>query len=312
MKGVDVLTVSVFEAKNLTKQYGNSFALENVNMTICSGEIYGLIGENGAGKTTLMSIIGNLAKPTSGTISLFGETKGAKLNAVRKDIGYLIEMPALYPDLSAKDNLEFYCRMFDVTNNNAIQQVLQEVSLANTSDKKVGDFSLGMRQRLGLAIALINNPKFLVLDEPINGLDPSGIAEIREVLKKLSQERNVAILISSHILSELQLLATKFGFIHKGRMLKEISAAELAEAEEKYIIIQLANPQEAARLLQEAYSINISCDDQKGEIYIPIEQIPLDEIISFLVNHDIKIKNVAASSSNLENYYMNLIGRESK
>ena len=304
------MVTSIFEAKNLTKQYGTSFALEGVNMTIHSGEIYGLIGENGAGKTTLMKIIGDLARPSNGHITLFGEKEASKIKELRKKIGYLIEMPALYPELNARDNLEFYRRMFNIDDKNIISKVLREVSLEDTGDKKVENFSLGMRQRLGLAIAMINDPMFLVLDEPNNGLDPSGIAQVRDILKKLAKEKGVAILISSHVLSELQLLANKFGFIHKGRMLKEISSQELVESDEKNLCIKTSNATIASEVLKNAFNMEAIRDDESGEIRVSKGEITLEEIISVLIKNNLQILNVSITSQSLENYYMNLIRGE--
>lgn len=311
-KGVRTMVENIITATNLTKQYGGYFALERVNMTIRSGEIYGLIGENGAGKTTLMRIIGNLARPSSGSISLFGKTDAVNMNKARKQIGFLIEMPALYPDLSAKDNLKFYCSLFNITEKSVINKVLKEVSLQDTGDKKVVNFSMGMRQRLGLAIALINDPKFLVLDEPMNGLDPSGIVQIREILINLAKEKGVAILISSHILSELQLMATRLGFIHKGRMLQEIYANKLTESDERYICLKTSHPSRTAQILKDSFHIDIISSGENEEILIPNEQIALEEIISELISHNLQILSVSIASPTLENYYMNLIRGESK
>lgn len=297
----------IFQAINLSKNYGNISVLKEVNMTIHPGEIYGLIGENGAGKTTLMKIIGNIVRPTSGSISLFGQTDTTLMNQERRKIGYLIEIPALYSELSARDNLEFYCRIMNITDKNTINEVLHIVSLKDTENKKVGKFSLGMRQRLGLAIALINNPKFLVLDEPINGLDATGISQVREMLIKLAKEKEVAVLISSHVLSELQLLATKYGFIHKGRMLQELSADDLIETEGKYICIVSSNPLLAAQILKENFNIKEIDGDKNGEIRIPNGLFTLEEIISVLIRSKVQILSVSTHSTTLEDYFLNLI-----
>lgn len=303
---------TIFDAKNLTKQYGDSFALQKVNMSIHAGEIYGLVGENGAGKTTLMRIIGNLVRPNNGSISLFGETESQKIKEKRKHIGFLIEMPALYTDMSATDNLEFHCRLLDISDKGAIERVLREVDLENTGAKKVGHFSMGMRQRLALAITLLNDPMFLVLDEPINGLDPSGIARVREILTRLAREKGVAVLISSHILSELQLLATRFGFIHKGRMLQEITSDELSVSDDKQICIQTSNPTMAAELLRDAFHVQVTINDENGEIRVSNEQVTLEGAMSVLINRNIQILNVSVTSTSLENYYINLIRGERK
>lgn len=232
----------IFEAKGLTKQYGDSFALQDIHMTIGVGEIYGFVGENGAGKTTLMKIIGGLVHPTVGSISLFGKKETKELRDARRKVGFLIDRPALYPNLNAAQNLMFYCHAFGIENKGRIEEVLQAVSLSDVGNKNTSEYSLGMKQRLGLAIALLHEPEFLVLDEPINGLDPSGIVEIRKILEKLAKEQGVTILISSHILGELQLLATKYGFIHRGRLIQEISAEELLQTAEIKVCIQKVAP----------------------------------------------------------------------
>lgn len=219
----------IFETSGLAKRYGATYALQDIDMKIAEGDIYGFIGENGAGKTTLMRIIAGLVQPSRGEIKLFGRSDHRGLHLVRRQIGYLIEGPALYPHLSAKENLIFYCRAFGIEDESRIEEVLHTVSLAGSGKKKVSHYSLGMRQRLGIAVSLLNHPKLLVLDEPLNGLDPAGIVEMREILERLVNDKGVTILISSHILSELQLIATKFGFLHQGRLIQEISAELLRQ-----------------------------------------------------------------------------------
>lgn len=295
----------VFEAKNLTKRYGSYLALDNVSLAIRSGEIYGLVGENGAGKTTLMKVIGSLVSPCSGSVFLFGGADRRKEK--RRQVGYLIEMPALYHEMSARDNLEFFCRVLDISDKRAIDNVLREVDLVDTGAKKAGDFSFGMRQRLGLAVALLNDPVFLVLDEPINGLDPSGIAAFREIITRRVREKGAAVLISSHILSELELLATRFGFIHKGRLLKEISAQELTVSDEKHICIQVSNPVLAAELLQNAFRIQAAIREDRGEICVSSKEISIEDTISTLIGGNIQILNVSVTSPSLEDYYFNII-----
>ncbi len=295
-----MLKTTIFEAKGLSKQYGSSFALQDINMVIEPGDIYGFVGENGAGKTTLMKIIGRLVHPTSGEISLLGKSEKNILNSARRQVGFLIEMPALYPNLNAEENLTFYCRIFGIEDENRIEDVLQAVSLLDVGMKNISDYSLGMRQRLGLAIALLNNPKFLVLDEPINGLDPSGIVEVRKILESLA-EKGVAILISSHILNELQLLATKFGFIHKGRLIKEISAEELLKSTETLICIRTADPTEAAHILKTELRTEFIYVTEAGEIQIPKESTSLEMLMSVLLKQGIQIEGINLSTPNLEN-----------
>lgn len=304
------MALNIFEAENVTKKYGDFYALERVSMSINSGDVYGLVGENGAGKTTLMKIIGNLVHPDYGSITLFGERESKKIRARRKRVGFLIEAPGFYTEMNAKDNLEFYRRLFNIEDNRVIERVLHQVGLQDTGNKKVRDFSLGMRQRLAIAITLINNPEFLVLDEPINGLDPAGIAEVREILTSLAKEKGIAVLISSHFLSELQLLATRFGFIHKGRLLQEITSNELIVSDAKYLCIETSNPKLTAQLLQDALHIKVIMKDETSEICLPMEQVTIEVVMSLLINNNIEILNVAVTSPSLENYYMNLIRRK--
>ncbi|WP_178076015.1 ABC transporter ATP-binding protein [Paenibacillus oralis] len=302
------MDTTIFEATGLTKQYGIAFALQDINMIVRAGDIYGFVGENGAGKTTLMKIIGGLVHPTSGKISLFGKDDKNQLDLVRRQIGFLIERPALYPHLTAEENLIFYCQIYGINDPNRITDVLQAVNLTNVGKKKISDFSLGMRQRLGLAVALLNDPKFLVLDEPINGLDPSGIVEVRKILEYLANEKKVSILISSHILSELQLLATKFGFIHKGRLIKEISADELLKSAEKQICIRTPDPEVTAQILKDELQIEYITISETEEIQIPKENADLEKVMSVLLQRGIQIQGINLSTPNLENYYMDLIG----
>lgn len=304
------MSTTIFEAKRLTKQYGSSFVLRDINMTIEPGDIYGFIGENGAGKTTLMKVIGGLVHPSDGEISLFGKSEKKDLNYARRQVGFLIEIPALYPHLNAEENLTFYCRIYGIEDDHRtrIAEVLHAVSLSDVGNKKTSDYSLGMRQRLGLAIALLNNPKLLVLDEPINGLDPAGIVEVRRILEHLVKEKGVTILISSHILNELQLLATKFGFIHHGRLIKEIAATELLKSAETRICIQTPNPALTAQILKKELQLESIVITEDGEIQIPKESTNIEQLMSVLLQKGIQLDGINLSTPNLENYYMDLIG----
>ena len=219
----------VFSANGLSKKYASTVALDNLDMAVGRGEIYGLVGENGAGKTTLMRILSGLAFKTSGEMSLFGTSDKNSLAGQRQRIGFLVEMPALYPDMTAAENLEVQRLQRGIPGKTCIGKALRTVGLTDTGKKKAQHFSLGMKQRLGLAMALLGEPEFLVLDEPVNGLDPTGIVETREILKKLNKEYGTTILISSHMLSELYQLASCYGFIHKGRLLEQTTLAQLDE-----------------------------------------------------------------------------------
>ncbi|ASA23021.1 ABC transporter ATP-binding protein [Paenibacillus donghaensis] len=302
------MSTTIFEANGLCKKYGSAHALQDIHMTIRQGEIYGFIGENGAGKTTLMRIIGGLVHPSSGQFSLFGQSGARQVNQARRRVGFLIEMPSLYSHLDAEENLGFYCRMYGIKQRSRIGEVLQAVSLSDTGRKRVSGYSLGMRQRLGLAIALLNRPEFLVLDEPINGLDPTGIMEVRQILEQLAQEQGVAILISSHILSELQLLASRFGFIHRGRFIQEISASELMASAKSKICIQTGSKDTVLQILREQLSLADIAVTESGEITLPSDSIDMEQLMSVLLEHRVRLEGVHLSAPNLEHYYMKLIG----
>ena len=216
----------VLQTYDLTKNFRNKPAVNKVNMNVKKGEIYGFIGKNGAGKTTLIRMVAGLAKPTEGSIKLFNSNN---LDEQRVKTGTLIENPAIYPNLTAKQNLYYYCRLLGIDPSATIDSTLALVGLSDTGKKKAKNFSLGMKQRLAIAIALLGDPEFLMLDEPINGLDPSGIREVRELVLRLNKERNITILISSHILGELSKIATCYGIINNGILVDEFSKEELEE-----------------------------------------------------------------------------------
>lgn len=278
-------------------------------MTISAGDIYGFIGENGAGKTTLMKIIAGLIRQTAGEIALFGKSGKSELNIARRQLGFLIESPAFYPNMTARENLLFYCRVLGIKDKDSrVKDVLKAVSLSDEDSKITSNYSLGMRQRLGIAIALLNEPEFLVLDEPINGLDPSGIVEIREILEKLALEKKVTILISSHILSELQLLATKFGFIHQGRLIKEITADELSKSAKTQICLKTPNSPQIIEILKKDLQIENVAVKESGEIEFPRAGVDIEKLMSVLLEKGAKIEGFYLSTPNLESYYMDLIG----
>jgi ABC-2 type transport system ATP-binding protein len=230
----------VLKTKGLSKTYGRTAALNGVDMNVPAGSIYGLVGKNGSGKTTLMRLVTGLALPSGGTFTLYGTADGAGLREARKRIGAVIETPAVFPAMNAWDNLAMQCRIKNVRDTACITPLLETVGLADTGKKKAHNFSLGMKQRLALALVLAGGPDFLLLDEPANDLDPEGIIEMRELLVRLSRERGKTILISSHILPELSRLATHYGFINNGKLIKEVEASEIgaednAGLEEYYI-----------------------------------------------------------------------------
>ena len=243
---------AVFATEYLCKEYRHTVALRDVSITIPRGQIYGLIGENGAGKTTLLRILCGLTRPTRGRLLLFGAADAARQSEMRRRMGCLVDGPALYADLTAWQNLKVQCLQRGL-NEADIAPTLQLVGLKDTGSKPAGKFSLGMRQRLGLAVALLGKPEFLVLDEPLNGLDPMGIQELRHLLEKLNREQGMTILLSSHILSELHQLATSYGILHNGQLLEQLTAEELDARCSKYLLVRTDNDRRAADILRRCF-----------------------------------------------------------
>ena len=297
----------VLKTNNLTKQYNKNVVLDNVNITIKKGDIYGLIGRNGAGKTTLMKIITTLASPTSGTFELFNTcSENDELFDNKKRVGLLIEYPAFYPNLSAYDNLKYYTIQRGIVDKNQINKVLELVNLTGTGKKKVKTFSLGMKQRLGIALAILNSPDFVILDEPINGLDPIGISELRDTFKKLS-DNGITLLISSHILSELYLLANEFGFLENGKLIKELSKEELDLECSKCLVIKTDDSKKVSVLLEKELNTNNYKVINNEEIRVYDYTDDSDKVSDVLVNNKIKIKGFYESGISLEEYFKEII-----
>lgn len=300
------MTKFICETKNLSKKYKDFYALKNVNLTIPKGEIYGLVGENGAGKTTLIRLLTGLNFKSEGEIILFGHQDN--LQHERSKIGCTIEMPALYKDMTASQNLEVQRIQRGIPNKKCITDTLELIGLSNAGKKRVANFSLGMKQRLALGVALLGEPEFLILDEPVNGLDPTGIIELRELLKKLVKEREVTILISSHILSELHQLATCYGFLHKGELLKQISTEELNEECKRHICLRTDNIQKTTLLLEQKGNINNYSvyPDNSIRIYECLDNVRM--ISKLLSSNGVIIDEISVQEENLETYFENLIG----
>lgn len=297
----------VLKTNNLTKQYNKNVVLDNVNITIKKGDIYGLIGRNGAGKTTLMKIITTLASPTGGTFELFNTcSENDELFDNKKRVGSLIEYPAFYPNLSAYDNLKYYTIQRGIVDKNQINKVLELVNLTGTGKKKVKTFSLGMKQRLGIALAILNSPDFVILDEPINGLDPIGISELRDTFKKLS-DNGITLLISSHILSELYLLANEFGFLENGKLIKELSKEELDLECSKCLVIKTDDSKKVSVLLEKELNTNNYKVINNEEIRVYDYTDDSDKVSDVLVNNKIKIKGFYESGISLEEYFKEII-----
>ena len=256
----------LLETHGLTKQYGHHKAVDSVNLHVKKGAIYGFIGRNGAGKTTCLRMIAGLARPTAGEISLFGYS-GKEILQVRSRVGCLIETPGLYRNMTAYENLKVKCLMTGIKKKGYIEDILESVGLADTGNKRVKNFSLGMKQRLGVALALVGEPALIVLDEPINGLDPQGIAEVRDTIQRLCDEKNMTIIISSHILEELAKIATDYGIIHNGSLIQELTREELMRRCSERIEITLDNPESALPVLDNMGFVNYQVAD-KNHIYV--------------------------------------------
>ncbi|MCM1541127.1 MAG: ATP-binding cassette domain-containing protein [Blautia sp.] len=316
------MTEIVFKASGLTKKYlkpgfGPGWmtpVLDHFNMEIRRGEIYGFVGSNGAGKTTLIRILAGFARPTGGRLELFGEEDPRKLYLQRRRINGIIEKPAIYPHLTAKDNLEVCRLQRGIRGTQCITEILKAVDLSDTGHKKAKNFSLGMKQRLGIAMALLGEPEFLFLDEPINGLDPEGMAALRELLGRLHRERGITILISSHLLSELHQLATCYGFIHDGKMLEQITSEELDRKCGKYLHIKVDQAAKAEAFLRKTFQLHNLETVPNNEInaYDIPDQLESGEICKALIQAGIHVKTVAVKDTDLEKYYLSLIGRTTK
>ncbi|MDR0491747.1 MAG: ABC transporter ATP-binding protein [Oscillospiraceae bacterium] len=299
--------MTVLKTQNLTKRYGSKAAVDDVSLTVEKGDIFGLVGQNGAGKTTLMRLVTSLAHPDSGDIELFEQTSAAGRNEARSRMGSVVEMPVLYPNLTAAQNLEYYCILRGIPDKNVARESLERVGLADTGKKKFKNFSLGMKQRLGLALAILNNPDFIILDEPINGLDPTGIVEMRDMMRRLN-EQGVTLLISSHILSELSQVATKYAFIHYGRLVKQITQDQLREECKSALAVTVDDTAKTAEILKTA--LNISNFEQiSANEFRVYEGLDNPAEITFQLNRGgVRVASLYEIGDTLEDYYTRIIG----
>ena len=293
-------------ANHLMKKYGRSNALDNFSMQVPKGAIYGFVGKNGAGKTTLIRLACGLQSPTSGTFTLYGVKKTQKgIRKARRRMGAVVEAPSIYLDLSAADNLKQQYHVLGLPSFDGIPELLKLTGLNDTGKKKAKDFSLGMRQRLGIAIALAGRPDLLILDEPANGLDPQGIIEIRELILRLNREQQITVLISSHILDELSRLATHYGFIDKGHMVKEMTAKELKTACRKCTRLTVTATAILVRTLDRMGLDYEVISDTQTDIY---GEFPVTELTLALAKERCSILSLHEHDESLENYYINLVG----
>lgn len=296
----------VTQSQNLTKYYNKFCALNQVNISVKRGEIYGLVGDNGAGKTTFLKLLAGQIFPNSGELQLFGKHLPQELNAMRRRIGVLIENPGFYPNLSVEKNLEYYRLQKGVPDKHTVDETLEIIGLKDARKKSCKSLSLGMKQRLGLGIALLGVPEFLVLDEPINGLDPSGIIEMRNLLLKLNQEKNITILLSSHILSELEHIATVYGFLKNGHLLEQISAETLHQKCSDYVAIHVSDPEQYAVLLEQELHHDKYQILPDGMIHI-LDAKEANEVYSRLAGRfDLQVAELSRCQQSLEDYYVNL------
>lgn len=299
----------VVETNALSKRYGTFYALRGCTMKVEKGAIYGFVGKNGAGKTTLIRILCGLQEPTEGDYTLYGiNSQTHAIAKARKRIGAVVETPSIYLDMSARDNLKQQYELLGLPSFDHLDDILSLVGLADTGKRKAKDFSLGMRQRLGIAIALVGDPDFLILDEPTNGLDPQGIIEIRELILKLNQEQQITVLISSHILEELSKLATHYGFIDHGRIVKEMSAVELQEACRKCMRVEVTNIKALIYVLDEMEIKYKLLSDTQADIY---SEIPVSQLVLALDKVHCEILRMHTQDENLESYFVHLVGGES-
>ena len=302
----------VLHTKHLSKIYSGRHAVDDVSIAVRKGDVYGLIGRNGAGKTTLIRLITGLAKSNNGDIALFGESAPAGLTRARGRLGCVIESPALYPNLSARDNLVYFQKLWGVADANNIDKVLATVGLADTGKKNLRSFSLGMKQRLALGLALLRHPDFLILDEPVNGLDPIGIIEIRETLKRLNQEDGITILISSHILSELSLIATRYGIINNGKLIKELTNDELQETCQRCLSIVTNDSTKTVTVLETILGVTKYKTIGTNEVRLYERIDDSSTVMSTLFENGVKVSSLSEVGDNLEEYFVSLIGEEQK
>ena len=301
------MTDIVLETRGLTKRYGAHTAVDRAELTVEKGQIYGLVGRNGAGKTTIIRMVAGQTLPTAGQITLFGAA-GKDLLKLRARTGVMVETPSFYPYLTARQNLEYYRIQRGIPGKGTVDQVLEETDLADTGKKAFKNFSLGMKQRLGLALALMNRPDFLLLDEPINGLDPEGIVEFRNLLLRLNRERQTTILISSHILPELANLATCYGFIDNGVMLEQITARALEEKCRACIEVGVDDPAAAALVLEQ----QLGAQDYEvlpGGILRLYSLLDRPQAVArALVDGGVALRSLESRGANLEDYFLAMIG----
>lgn len=295
----------LLNTNDLKKAYLGKPVVNKININIKKGDIYGFIGRNGAGKTTTMKMIAGLEKPTSGSLELFGDKN---LNYGRSKIGTVIEYPCLYPYMTARQNINAQRHLLNMRDESIVDEILDIVGLGNTGNKKAKNFSLGMKQRLAIALSLVGEPEFLMLDEPINGLDPMGIKDIRDLILKLNKERGITVMISSHILGELVKISTRFGIINKGELVAQFDSDELKEKVKEKIKIRVNDVDRAYNVLKEEIGVENCEIDSEREISVFDCLEKSGEISSALAQNDIILESMAKEGSDYESYFIELMG----
>lgn len=296
----------ILQTNNLTKTINGKEIIKNVNLHIKKGEIYGFLGSNGAGKTTVMKMITNLWKPTGGSIEIFGQTLTPKSYEILKRMGSIIEFPTFYNHMTGYENLKLHCEYMGYYKHGSIENALDMLGLTDSAQKPVKNYSLGMKERLGIARAIICKPELLILDEPTNGLDPAGIKQIRDLLKTLCEQYGITIMVSSHILSEIESIADTIGIIHNGMMMKEISMKEIEQMSLAYVELTVANPQKASYILSEKFGLSNFKIIEKNIIRIYDQHISIKELSKAMALNDVEVMAFGKQSENLEDYFLKL------
>ncbi|MFR8219165.1 MAG: ABC transporter ATP-binding protein [Oscillibacter sp.] len=296
----------ILQTNNLTKTIGGKDLVKNVNLHIKKGEIYGFLGPNGAGKTTVMKMITNLWKPTGGNIEIFGETLTPQSYEVLKRMGSIIEFPTFYNHMTGYENLRLHCEYMGYYKHDSIENALDMLDLTDAAQKPVKNYSLGMKERLGIARAILCKPELLILDEPTNGLDPAGMKQIRDLLKTLCEEYGITIMVSSHILSEIESIADTIGVINHGMMIKEIGMKEIEEMSLAYIELTVANPKKAAYVLSDKLGISNFKIIENNTIRIYDQHISTQELSKVMALNDVEVMALGKQSETLEDYFLKM------
>lgn len=298
----------ILQTNRLSKKIGSKMLVTDVDIHIRKGEIYGFLGPNGAGKTTVMKMITNLWKPASGTIELFGERLTPKSYDVLKRMGSIIEFPVFYDHMTGRENLQLHCEYMGYYNTGSVENAMQMLKLTDAADQPVRNYSLGMKERLGIARAVMCKPELLILDEPTNGLDPAGMKQIRDLLKMLSSEYGITIMISSHILSEVESIADTVGIIHHGRMMKEIRMQDIEETNLNYVEISVTDEKKAAYVLAEMLKLHNFKVFDNGKIRIYDHSVSTQQLTKTLALNDVEVMGIGKKAETLEDYFLKLTG----